>query len=329
MALIPGLEIREVSNGLEVEDKSIFKSIDDERKNTLTSVFRGGFLGLRFVKNLIEENNSSYELKTLHIILPLSGRLDTFRRFLRIYDEICLKTNEKTELIIVIFASSQISEMNSFNDSVTMVERIRRDRPEAKIDLLPTKGEFSRAAALEIGASRRRDEDLLFFVDVDIVFTREALRRIRLNTVSGRQIYFPVVFSQFDPRVVRKGGPDLEGYWREYGFGIVALYRADFRAIGGFDLSIKGWGKEDVDLFEKAVKSNLTVFRAPDPDLVHVFHDVECDPTLAGSQLSMCQGTRADTYAGTAQLAQVLYSRPEILRFAKGIREARISTPAA
>lgn len=41
------------------------------------------------------------------------------------------------------------------------------------------------------------------------------------------------------------------GYWRAFGFGIVAMYKSDLQSVGGLDTSILGWGGEDVDLYEK------------------------------------------------------------------------------
>lgn len=46
---------------------------------------------------------------------------------------------------------------------------------------------------------------------------------------------------------------EVSGYWRSFGFGIVSLYLEDFHRVGGFNTSIIGWGKEDIDLFEKVI----------------------------------------------------------------------------
>ena len=43
-----------------------------------------------------------------------------------------------------------------------------------------------------------------------------------------------------------------------FGYGMASMYNSDLRSLGGFDKSIKGWGKEDVDLFDKV--SNFTSF---------------------------------------------------------------------
>ena len=44
-----------------------------------------------------------------------------------------------------------------------------------------------------------------------------------------------------------------------YGFGMACMFNMDYSSVGGFDLGISGWGGEDVDLYEKHVKSDLQV----------------------------------------------------------------------
>jgi len=48
--------------------------------------------------------------------------------------------------------------------------------------------EFSRGVALTRGASTLAPDALMFFTDVDMLFTCDALDRIRLNTVHGAQV---------------------------------------------------------------------------------------------------------------------------------------------
>ncbi|XP_015599043.1 chondroitin sulfate synthase 1 isoform X2 [Cephus cinctus] len=320
-----GLEIREVEDLQEVD-------VSQQRANekSLKNILRGGFLNLNF--NGYQDSDPILR-KTIHFVLPLSGRYEAFQRFLNNYEDVCLRNNERTQLLLILYPEGT---GNSFNKSLSLVQDLKYRHPGAVIEVLHGSREFSRAKALHQGASTLQDEDLLFFIDVDIAFARDALLRIRLNTVKGRRVYFPVVYSQFDPRVVlSESSPRQEtfavdetlGYWRQFGFGIVSLFKADYLTVGGFDLSILGWGKEDVDLYEKMVKSDLNVFRAADTQLVHVFHEVECDRRLPSAQLSMCKGTRADTYAGTVQLANLIYAHPEYLQFAKTRRE-KITNPA-
>lgn len=48
--------------------------------------------------------------------------------------------------------------------------------------------EFSRGQALTTGASLLAEDALMFFTDVDMLFTLETLERIRLNTILGAQV---------------------------------------------------------------------------------------------------------------------------------------------
>ena len=320
-----GLEMRETVNGEEVDEAARMNRYNDK---SLQNIFSGGFLNLNFNS----EEEDPVRGKTIHFILPLSGRYEVFQRFLHNYEEICLTSGEKTALLVILYRHRT---ENFFNQTIDLIEQLKYKYRSASIDILPVSGTFSRARALNFGVSRLKADDLMFFVDVDIVFTNSALYRIRANTLLSRQIYFPVVFSQYDPKIIHGNAKKIDtfvidettGYWRQFGFGIVSLYRQDYEAVGAFDLSIQGWGKEDVDFFEKVVKSNIKIFRAADKNLVHVYHEVECSKDLSETQLSMCMGTKADTYAGMETLAKMIYENTDILRFAKA-RRANLTNAA-
>ena len=310
--------MRETVNGVEVQSR---QKSDDK---SIHSLLHGGFLNFNF--NSQEED--PVQGKIINFILPLSGRYEIFQRFLQNYEDICLTSGEKTSLLVVLY---QHKSENTFNKTINLIEQLKYKYRSASMEILPVSGDFSRARALDLGTSKLQIDDLMLFIDVDVVFTGSALNRIRLNTLPGRRIYFPIVFSQYDPKVVYGDAKkqdkfiinEISGHWRQYGFGIVSLYKSDYLTVGGLDLSIQGWGKEDVEFFEKAVKSSLDVFRAADRHLVHVYHEIECSKELSSLQFSMCIGSKVDTYAGVETLANMIYSNPNILRFAKERRQKR------
>lgn len=103
------------------------------------------------------------------------------------------------------------------------------------------------------------------------------------------------------------------GYWRQFGYGIVSCYRLDLDRAGGFNLNIHGWGKEDVDLFEKFIQLSqkdpqFEVFRAADPGLVHIYHEIHCNPGLEPAQLNMCLGSQKSSIAGQRKLSRMVLS---------------------
>ena len=44
-----------------------------------------------------------------------------------------------------------------------------------------------------------------------------------------------------------------QGFWREFGFGMISIFKSDLQRAGGYDLTIEGWGMEDVRLIEALI----------------------------------------------------------------------------
>lgn len=249
--------------------------------------------------------------KKLHILVPLMGRYDTFVRFMDNFEKVCLISNQNVKLIIILVDNDNNQDKEKHLD---LIKEYHNKYPKADLSVIPMSGEFSRGLALEMGVSVLSNNSLLFFCDVDLVFSGDALQRCRDNAVEGRQAYFPVVFSQYNPKIVF-GESHTEdtnfvftkksGFWRDYGFGITCIFKGDLLKAGGFDTSIQGWGLEDVDLFTKIINSDLKVFRSQEPGIVHVYHPVQCDTNLEPKQYKMCLGSKASTYASAMQLAEL------------------------
>nr|WNN25237.1 chondroitin sulfate synthase 1 [Sinonovacula constricta] len=276
-------------------------------------------------KHLIGSKIPQAKLKeTVHFIVPLAGKVREFDRFMKNYEDICLRTRENSQMHVVLFTK------NSFPDEVEEILKIvgqyQKKYGGELLEVLEADGDFARAKALDLGAKQCSDDDLLFCVDVDILLTADSLNRIRLNTIQNVQIYYPIVFSQYDPDTLCNNktlgsqcnvepldfSPRM-GYWRQFGYGIAAMYRSDLEKVGGYDTSIQGWGKEDVDLFDKFVQNNITVFRAVDTGMIHVFHPIRCDVNLEPSQFQMCIGSKATCLASQQQLAEMVLQMKNVL----------------
>ena len=266
--------------------------------------------------------NMHYDNKVLYFIMSLAGRFDTFLTFMTDYEDVILRREKRSVLSIMLYKSKTDDRTE---DMFEFVSHKQEQYPQHELRVHRLSGEFNRGGGLEAGSNLHSHNALLVFIDVDMVFNVESVQRIKLNTVQGRQVYFPIVFSQYDPALTNcaecdsassKMYPfrygDTIGYWRSFGFGIAAMYNSDFKAVGGFD-KIVGWGKEDVVLFEKYVSHNLTLFRAPEPGLVHVYHPIHCDPSLEQAQYESCVGTKASTYASQQYLSDYVFRTPELL----------------
>lgn len=105
------------------------------------------------------------------------------------FEKVCLNSNQNVKLIIILVDNDSNQDKENHLD---LIKDYHNKYPKADLSVIPMTGEFSRGLALELGASGLNNNSLLFFCDVDLVFSSDALQRCR-DATEGRQAYFPVM----------------------------------------------------------------------------------------------------------------------------------------
>ncbi|XP_068995143.1 chondroitin sulfate N-acetylgalactosaminyltransferase 1-like isoform X1 [Embiotoca jacksoni] len=265
----------------------------------------------------VKSENVNTRRMIINIIVPLSKRVDAFRQFINNFRQVCVQQDGRVHLTVVYFGRDQIDQVKAVLDQTTRETRFR------SFTLIQMNEEFSRGRGLDVGARawRRSQNVLLFFCDVDIHFTSDFLTSCRLNAEPGKKVYYPVLFSQYNPSIIYSNQtllPSLQqqlvirkesGFWRDFGFGMTCQYRSDFINIGGFDRNIKGWGLEDVHLYRKYLHSKLMVIRSPSRGLFHLWHEKSCADELPPDKYKMCMQTKAMSEASHGQLGELFFKR--------------------
>uniref|UniRef100_H3AIL7 Hexosyltransferase n=1 Tax=Latimeria chalumnae TaxID=7897 RepID=H3AIL7_LATCH len=190
----------------------------------------------------VKNENINTANMLINIIVPLAKRADKFHQFMQNFREVCIQQDGRIYLTVVYFGKEQMNEVKAILEK-TSKKNILLDHFVQRFANINIK--MKRGRGLDVGARAWKGNNvLLFFCDVDIYFTADFLNTCRLNSQPGKKVFYPVLFSQYNPAIIyghRDAIPHVQqqliikkdtGFWRDFGFGMTCQYRSDFINIG-------------------------------------------------------------------------------------------------
>eukprot|EP00795_Rhopilema_esculentum_P015046 gene15046-6209_t len=188
----------------------------------------------------------------IHVITMMSDSLPISRLtdFLAMIKSIHLKQK-------LFFYFSLYGKTQNVRQYEHLIIDASKNLKNARFKVLHVKGNFERGAARHNGVSMLPPKNvLILFVDIDISFNSGFLQRCQLYTESKQSVYFPIVFSQYNPKIVGQSKKPWvissnHGMWRDQGHGNLCVFKSDYLEAGGFSLNITGWGSEDDEIYQR------------------------------------------------------------------------------
>lgn len=106
--------------------------------------------------------------------------------------------------------------------------------------------------------------DIIFFLDVDMLFMRSEMISNALIAIRENKVYFPICYSMYE---------DGSGDWRPWGYGNCVVPRSAMLGIRW--IHKETWGKED-DIFHEEMRKKYKIVREKCAGYYHQWH-----PSLA------------------------------------------------
>ncbi|CAF0944767.1 unnamed protein product [Rotaria sordida] len=183
---------------------------------------------------------------------------------------------------------------------------------------------YNRGLGRQLASQLFTSNQLLFFLDADLLFTGQALdstRRLMIHqlSISSCAVYFPIIFSVFSNRSVVHNNSIINvnsknGLFSIYGFGNVAVRKKDLDKIGGWETNNHDWGMEDVNLYHRFSdpSSECYVFRAVEPGLKHYYHKKMCNGIANKAREKMCLDADAILIGSQMDMINYLFSNTNL-----------------
>jgi len=263
------------------------------------------------------------------IVLPVAmGERDTVVSFFDSYARNCLDTGDNTYLYIVFIydatEETENAETDAFGVLKSMVNYYENKYSNgAKLSYVSLHPNFaSQFTILDKVAAKMQANTLTLLGSVDMELNAEFLNRVRMNTIQGWQVFFPIGFMEYKPNLVYREKPypktvevkkDL-GHFDKRSFDHASFYLSDYVAArvkiqDEVPVSLTGNSKviPKYDIYDMFLKTELHIFRAIEPSLKFHYKFKDCNPLMAENLYQECIARQTEGLASRRQLAQALF----------------------
>jgi hypothetical protein len=271
------------------------------------------------------------ETTSICLILPIrTNEQSTVRRFLHHANRTIFEreTNDRFELVLTHIVTSkheQSQTLHWFKSIRQQIDVIRQIHTRLNVtyhtlrisSTLPSY-DIQTNEILDYFHRRVRRHALLLIVNPYTDIESDFLNRCRLNAIEHRQIFFPIAFYQYHPKIIARTQPiannstinlhKSHGWFNAYAFEHVALYANDYINLKQILLkyNVTNSTSNIYDLFVQW--SNLHVLRAPDQSLRVHYRPVQCESLKRNNpnEFSRCQMQQEKGLASRSQLAMLV-----------------------
>ncbi len=243
---------------------------------------------------------AAYKTTKVNFVVPTSPVSRAFQRFMISFESGFLARipPELVGLLVILYSDGTFRNYDKdIFAAVTLLDLYKKKYPQADLRLITTRRPYSRKESIELASLEYPTYELLFLADIHIDFSTQFLERCRMNAHEGQQVYFPAVFSLYhpadyykqrvrNPYATRFKLSEQLGSWMHESFHLTCVYNYDLIEVLQLGKSLKESEWNLLSLFIEYKK--LTIFRAMEPGLLHLWQDGCKEEQLGENEKILC-----------------------------------------
>ena len=264
------------------------------------------------------------ESMMVNIILPLHPEhVRLFEAYLASYAHVCLEGGEDVRLIVALLYPANIVQ-SGFQDPFMRPKNLindysRKYNTKGKLTWKVIKNYVSDINVMDLMLAEFQTDALILMNTVNMEFANDLssqyLNRVRMNTLKGAQVFFPMGFWQYKPNLIYNKKPypaSVElgqrlGLFSTTSFEHSSFYTSDYKTARRF---LTPGQLQTGTIFSMFVSyQNFHVFRAVEPNLKLRWMNITCLPTLTSSAYQECLSRNMVGLASQHHLALLIYEK--------------------
>lgn len=260
-----------------------------------------------------------------------------FDTFITSYASSCLQNKEDVRLIVALLYPPPSKGASNPKDPFVKAKSMISDFSK-KYD---TKGKLSWKALENIVSDINVVDNLQseFKTDVLILMTTvnmemqseltsQYLNRVRMNTIKGKQVFFPMGFWQYRPNIIYNKKPfpsSVEigqrlGVYSTKSVDHASFYLSDYRTA-------RKVSAKTVDLLSMFLTyKNFHVFRAVEPNLKLKWMNLTCNPRVPTEKYQQCVTQNVEGLASQHHLALLIYEQRKEIVSQSNMADAKLQS---
>jgi hypothetical protein len=270
----------------------------------------------------IISRNSSDDDSRLHLVVVANENDDALTRFLDNFQyEILDRTDHRELLTLTIF---YYSTENRLNDRLRQLY-VRYSTTIHLAMLNQTRYISNRGLEDQLTSVAFTQQQILFFLDIDVMFTGQALMNVRRFMIyhssnATCMAYFPIVYSSYSSMFAMShrrwthGINSRRGSFSIYGFSNVAVRKGNLDYLERWRVNDQEWHVDDINLVQQSINisSDCQIFRSVEPDLRYNYQKKMCHKIQDVTQQRMCSKAQTNLLGSQIDMANYIMKKKMI-----------------